>query len=76
MEEPMLQQIYYCSLATGLKAVKYIKILHNEMIEEAKSRGLNYCMSPGSHEDADRVFVRILERQGWQIRGYLAVKKL
>jgi len=76
MKEPVFQQIYYCSLSTGRNAVRYVKILHDEMIIEAKKRGLEYCTSTGSHMDPSFVFARILEKNGWQRRGFIAVKHL
>ena len=50
--------------------------LHQELIEEAKRLDIKLVMSTGSHFDEDNTFTKILERYGWERRGYIAIKKL
>jgi len=76
MNYDVMQQIYYASNQTGLKAARCIKLLHNELIDYAISRNLNTIISPGSHLDPDFIFAKILEKQGWDRRGHIAIKKL
>jgi hypothetical protein len=75
-KEKILQQSYFCSNQTGIAAARVIKFLHQELIEEAKRLGINLVMSTGSHFDEDNTFTKILERYGWERRGYIAIKKL
>lgn len=76
MKEPMFQQIYYCSKQTGVLAVRLLVLLHEELIEEAKRRGITKVASPGSPLDDQNTMARILEKNGWKRRGYLAVLDL
>jgi len=75
-KEKILQQSYFCSNQTGISAARVIKFLHQELIEEAKRLDIKLVMSTGSHFDEDNTFTKILERYGWERRGYIAIKKL
>jgi hypothetical protein len=72
----VLQQIYYASSLSGIKAVKAVQMLHQSMYEEALKKKIPYVTSPGSHLDESFTFVRILEKYGWERRGFLAIKKV
>lgn len=69
------QQIYYASNQTGTKAFRCIKLLHDEMVDYSLNLKVKYCVSAGSHFDENNTFARCLEKQGWQRRGYLAVRR-
>lgn len=73
---PMLQQLYYACNQTGFIAYKCVIMLHEALVEEAKRLNLRMCISQGSHMDPENVFVRILEKQGWERRGHTAILKL
>jgi hypothetical protein len=75
-KEKILQQSYFCSNQSGITAARVIKFLHEELIEEAKRLDIKIVMSTGSHFDEDNTFTKILERYGWERRGYIAIKKL
>lgn len=71
-----LLQEYYCTNLKGFASAKAVRLAHRDMLEYAKRRGIGLVQSPGSHMDPDNVFVRILERDGWQRSGYLAQRRL
>ena len=75
-EEIQFQQIYFASMNTGIKAYRDVIDLHNEMLKETKRLGLKMAISSGSHMDEKFTFTRMLERNGWQRRGYVALKRL
>lgn len=70
------QQLYYASNQKGLKAYKCVVLLHQAMLEEAIRLGMPMALSLGSHEDEDNVFAKILEKNGWERRGYAAMRRL
>jgi hypothetical protein len=72
--EPVLQQIYYASILKGFKSARAIVSLHNEMFPVAKAMGIKRVISTGSHMDEKYVFAKILERAGWDRRGYMVTK--
>ena len=74
--EPQFQQMYYASNLKGIQAYKAVIKLHEAMIEESKRLKVNLLVSYGSHMDEDYTFSRILEKNGWSRRGYVAVYKL
>jgi hypothetical protein len=74
--EKVVQQTFYCSSTTKIKAVKYVVALHDEMVSWGKSRGLKQAVSTASHEDTTFQLCRILERVGWRSRGYIALKDI
>jgi succinate dehydrogenase flavin-adding protein (antitoxin of CptAB toxin-antitoxin module) len=69
----ILQQYFYASNLTGIKAVKAVIILHNALIEEAERLQIKYIFSLGSYLDEKNTFVKILEKNGWKRRNYAAV---
>lgn len=70
-----LQQYYYCSNLKGIKAFKAVKLLHEELVDYAIENKYEFVLSPGSHLDLDFIFVKILEKLGWERRGYTAIYK-
>lgn len=76
MAYPVLQQMYYASNQQGIKAVRCVKLLHQELIEHAIELNLDTVISPGSHMDPNFVFAKILEKDGWDRRGFIAIKRL
>lgn len=74
--EPQFQQMYYASNLIGIQAYKAVIKLHEAMIEESKRLKVNLLVSYGSHMDESYTFTRILEKNGWSRRGYVAVYKL
>lgn len=71
------QQLYYCSDLKGFSAARAVIALHREMFEYASLNSNSmYCVSPGSHLDEKNAFARILERDGWNRRGHIAVREL
>jgi hypothetical protein len=75
MTERILQQQYYCSTLTGTKAFRAVQILHEELLKYAKENKYDIVFSNGSHMDEKYVFTRMLEKLGWQRRGYVAYKR-
>lgn len=76
MAYPVLQQMYYASNQTGIKAARCVKLLHQELIKHAEEINVNTILSPGSHMDPNFVFAKILEKDGWERRGFLAIKRI
>ena len=74
IENSVLQQYYYASNLTGIKAVKLLSVLHQAMFDYAEDKGFELVMSSGSHMDSKNVLTRVLAKDGWDTRGYLAVK--
>jgi hypothetical protein len=70
------QQIYYASRLTGVKAVRSVVRLHDEMYHHARQLDVAYCVSPGSHLDERNTFARILEKNNWKRRGFVAVREV
>jgi hypothetical protein len=70
------QQMYFATDLTGVKAYRAISLLHEAMYEFSKKTPAAFCMSGGSHMDPNFVFTRMLEKLGWDRRGYLAVKRI
>lgn len=74
--EPFLQQIYYCSANKGVKAYRDVVDLHSTMEQEAIRLNISSIKAMGNHGDTRNVYARILEKIGWERRGYLCIKKL
>lgn len=74
--EPFLQQIYYCSINKGVKAYRDVVELHTSMEQEALRLNISTIKATGNHSDTSNVYARILEKIGWERRGYLCIKKL
>lgn len=72
--EPVLQQIYYASNLKGFKSARAVIALHKEMEPIARSMDIKRIISTGSHMDERYVFAKILERVGWERRGYMVTK--
>jgi len=75
MSFPVYKQKYYCSWCPGIKAAKAVKLLHNALFDFAEARGYWMVMSTGSHFDEEHRFTKLLERFGWERRGYIAMRK-
>ena len=75
MNEKILQQYYYCSNLNGIRAFKAVKVLHEDLLKYAKENKYDLVFSLGSHLDEKYVFTRMLEKLGWQRRGYIAYKR-
>lgn len=73
---PMFQQMYYACSEKGFLAYKSVVLLHEAMIEEAKRQRISFAISQGSHMDPDNTYVRILERNGWERRGHVAIYRI
>jgi hypothetical protein len=74
--EPIFQQLYYASNTTGFTSFRCVKLLHEALLDEARRLKLSSALSMSSHEDEDFTFTRMLERLGWERRGYIAIYKL
>jgi hypothetical protein len=73
---PVFQQLYYASDQKGMKAYRCVVRLHEAMLVKARESEFSLAVSSGSHMDPDHVFAKILEKQGWERRGYLCLRHL
>jgi hypothetical protein len=64
-------QQYCCTNSTPIKNYKAIKLLHEDLIQQAEEEEIPLVYSGGSHLDETLIFPRILEKLGWDRRGYL-----
>jgi hypothetical protein len=71
----MIQNYYWCTLS-GFSAARMVVFVHKQIEEEARKHRLPLLVSTGSHMDETNSFIRILANQGWDTRGYIAIKKL
>jgi len=71
-KESFLLQEYYTSTLKGFGAAKAVYILHDALIEVARKRKISLVVSCGSHLDETNTFTKLLERNGWKRRGYVA----
>jgi hypothetical protein len=71
----LLSQQYFACSETGTAAYKCIKLLHEALIAFGEENECHVVMSQGSPQDPDNVFARILEKQGWQRKHFLAIWK-
>jgi hypothetical protein len=69
----VFQQSFYYSNLSGFKAARAIRLAHSAIRDEAERLGLSICVSACSHEDTEKVMCRLLEKDGWIIKGHLAV---
>ena len=67
------QQLYYASDAAGFSAARYLRILHSDMVRQARATNAEYCISIASHMDTECVLTRLLERDGWVRKGHVAI---
>lgn len=72
----VLQQLYYASNQTGLRAAKCVLLLHDALYAHALTTDCKYVLSMGSPYDEANVFSRLLERAGWTRRGYAARREV
>ena len=70
---PSYKQLFYSCNEHGVKAVKLLRLLHDDLIETARSENQRMVVSGGSWNDEHNVFAKILEKYGWERRGYLAI---
>jgi hypothetical protein len=71
-----LVQIYYACSEKGFTAYKCAVQLHEELIKEGIKQKLDFVLSQGSHMDPEFIFTRILENNGWERRGHVAMRRL
>lgn len=76
ISQMVFQQLYYGSSLRGIKSARAVKMLHDDLIMEAKRMNIKRIISTGNHLDTENVFTRILEKSGWKRRGYLATFEL
>ena len=67
------QQLYYASDAVGFSAARYLRMLHSDMVSQARATNAEYCISIASHMDTECVLTRLLEKDGWVRKGHVAV---
>ena len=67
------QQLYYASDAVGFSAARYLRILHSDMVRQARATNAEYCISIASHMDTECVLTRLLEKDGWVRKGHVAI---
>ena len=73
----LFTQHYFGSRVHGLKAVRCIETLHDDMLNYARIHTkADYCMSGCSPADTRQTFVRILGKCGWTVHSFLATKKI
>jgi len=71
-KDKFLIQEYYCSNLKGFKSARAVKLSHEDLINYAKQNKFNYVVSQGSYMDENHIFTKLLEKFGWERRGYLA----
>jgi len=76
VDRTVLHQMYYGSDLTGFGAARAIISLHDALVSEAERLHVSRVFSTGSPLDERNVFSRILEKHGWDRRGYAATKSL
>jgi len=69
------QQAYCCTWCKGASAARAVRLLHDVLYDEGVRQKYPIVVSSGSHLDEAFVFTRMLERFGWERRGYLAARK-
>ena len=67
----VVQQLFFCSDTGPIMAVRATRLLHAEMVTWGRRNRCSLALSAGSHEAESDVFLRILEKDGWQRKGYL-----
>jgi len=65
--------MYYACDQTGISAYRSIVLLHDEMQKCSLKLPVKYCVSAGSPLDDNNVFAKVLEKNGWSRKGYMAV---
>ena len=70
----VVQQTFFCSSTTPIKAVKCVRLLHEDMYEYGSRKRCDLALTSASHEDVTFQLCRILEKDGWSSQGYLDKK--
>jgi hypothetical protein len=70
-----LQQSFYVTSLSGIKAARAVILAHEELIRQAELRRIDLVISVGSFYDEQNVFTKILEKRGWSRRGHTAIWK-
>jgi hypothetical protein len=70
-----LQQSFYVTSLSGIKAARAVILAHEELIKQAELRGIEIVLSVGSFYDEQNIFTKILEKRGWSRRGHTAIWK-
>jgi hypothetical protein len=68
VKEKALIAVNIYTFVKGRKAVRALQLLHDEMIDEARRRKLNYCCSSSALPNY-QTFNRILREDGWKDLG-------
>lgn len=76
MHEKVVQQIFYGSKLTGIKAVKAVRLAHDALVKLAIRKRIKYVFSCSSHQDTTFQLCRILGKDGWQSEGYFALYRV
>ena len=75
MNFDVVEQKYYACSKHGVQSFNAIKALHADLVAHAERLRYPMVISQGSPFDKDNVYARILEKNGWERRGFLAVYK-
>lgn len=70
----VLRQLYFCSTG-GVAGVRAMLALHDDLVLYAEELHIPLVMSCGSHFDENNKFTKLLEKHGWERRGYAAAYK-
>jgi hypothetical protein len=73
-KEKVLSQVYYHTSLTGRDAVQAVYGVHRAMLAHAAHHRIPWVKS-SSYLDSNNTFLRILEKDGWTIRGSMAMKR-
>ena len=69
----IMQQRYFSTNQKGIKAARVVLEMHRDLVNYSKFYKFDMVTSPGSHLDEEYKFARILERDGWSRRGFMAM---
>lgn len=58
----------------GPSGVRVLKMLHDDLFKYGEDHGFPIVNSVCSHLDEELKFSKVLERMGWERRGYMAAK--
>lgn len=70
---PVLNQCHYNCILTGMEAIRCLELSHKGLIDYAEAAKIPIVMSCSSHFDEKNLLARILEKMGWQRKGYAAI---
>lgn len=70
-----LNLIYYQSLLKGYSAVKSLELYHYAMLKYALDNRIPFCTS-SSIDNNHEIFLRVLRKNGWTLRGRTAVYRV